>query len=605
MTHFRAEFRPSRMVRLGLLFSALVLTACGGAITGGEKSPASTKTESTINQPASSMRPGPPKAVRATSQMVTAANPLAAQAGLDILRAGGNAMDAAIVIQMVLGLVEPQSSGIGGGAFILHYSGKTGAIRAYDGRETAPAAATADMFLETDGRPMNFRDAVSGGLSVGVPGVVRVLELAHAEQGQLPWTRLFRPAITLAENGFAISARLNRQLKRALAYRLAEFPTAAGYFLDPDGKAKPVGAILKNPAYAETLRQIATNGAGAFYEGPIAENIVAATRNTHRNPGRLTLADLKSYQARRREPVCSPYRIWVVCGMPPPTSGGVAVLQILGLLQKFDLSAMKPDSADAVHVIAEASRVAFADRARYLADPDFLPVPVTGLLDPDYLDRRAQAITLDKSMGWASPGEFSIQDASRRAADLSEGGTSTSHFSVVDKDGNAVSMTTTIENAFGSRVMTNGFLLNNQLTDFSFRERRDGQLIVNRIEPGKRPRSSMSPTFVLNGNGKLVLAVGSPGGSRIIGYVTKTLIGVLDWKLDIQEAIDLPNFTNRNGGTDLEADTGLTRLWSTLEARGHNMGIVRMTSGLHGIQVFENRLEGGADTRREGIAVGD
>ena len=593
------------MRRTQLTFSAILLIACVGAATGGEDSPPSIKTSPATNLSGATMRSDPPKAVRAKFQMVSAANPLAAQAGLDILRAGGNAMDAAIVIQMVLGLVEPQSSGIGGGAFILHYAGETGVIRAYDGRETAPAAATADMFLESNGHPMRFRDAVPGGLSVGVPGVVRVLELAHKEHGRLPWAQLFRPAITLAENGFAVSPRLHLQLKRALAGRLAEFRAAAAYFLGPNGEAKPVGTILRNSAYAETLRQIAANGADAFYEGPIAENIVAAVRDTHRNPGRLTLVDLKSYQAKGREPVCLPYWVWVVCGMPPPTSGGVAVLQMLGLLQSFNLSAMKPGSGEAVHVIAEASRLAFADRNRYLADPDFISVPVARLLNPEYLTRRAKAITLEKSMGWASPGELHIRGASLLATDPSEGGASTSHFSVVDKDGNAISMTTTIENAFGSLVMVNGFFLNNQLTDFSFRERRDGRLIANRVEPGKRPRSSMSPTLVLDGNGKLVLAVGSPGGSRIIGYVAKTVISVLDWKLDIQEAINLPNFTNRNGGTDLEADTELTRLRPTLEARGHTMGIARMTSGLHGIQVFEDRLEGGADPRREGIAVGD
>lgn len=547
----------------------------------------------------------PAKAVTAKSQMVSAANPLAARAGLEILRAGGSAMDAAIATQLVLGLVEPQSSGIGGGAFILHYAGKDGVIKAYDGRETAPAAAAADMFLKPDGEPMSFRNAVPGGLAVGVPGLIRVLELAHKAHGRLPWASLFRPAIALAEEGFAISPRLHTQLKRALTRRLGEFPAAAAYFLGTDGKAKPVGTILKNPAYARTLREIAARGSIAFYEGPIAESIVAAVRGTHRNPGRMTLADLKSYQAKVREPVCSLYRIWVVCGMPPPTSGGVTVLQILGLLQNFDLSAMKPNSVDAIHVIAEASRLAFADRNRYLADPDFVSIPVTRLVDPGYLSRRAKTISMKQSMGTAKPGDIPIQGAGRFAPDLSEGGASTSHFSVVDKDGNAISMTTTIESAFGSRVMASGFLLNNQLTDFSFREHRNGRLVANRVEPGKRPRSSMSPTLVLDAGGKLVLAVGSPGGSRIIGYVTKTIIGVLDWKLDIQEAISLPNFTNRNGGTDLEANSGLTRLWSTLQARGHGVGAAPMNSGLHGIRVYKDRLEGGADPRREGIAVGD
>lgn len=588
--------------RKWLLLPIMLLAACAGETsTATAPSPASQTKPAAVPEAAS----GPIEAVTANKQMVSAANPLAARAGLDILRAGGSAMDAAITTQLVLGLVEPQSSGIGGGAFILHYGGKNGVIDAYDGRETAPAAATADMFMQADGRPMRFRDAVPGGLAVGVPGLVRALEMAHKAHGRLPWAQLFQPAIALAEDGFAISPRLHTQLKRGLTRRLGEFPAASAYFLAPDGKAKSVGTILKNPAYAETLRQIAARGSIAFYEGPIAESIVAAVRGTHRNPGRMTLADIKSYQAKRREPVCSLYRVWVVCGMPPPTSGGVTVLQTLGLLQNFDLAAMKPSSLEAVHVIAEASRLAFADRNRYLADPDFVSIPVTRLIDPGYLSRRAKSISLTKSMGIAKPGEIKIQGAQRLAGDNTEGGASTSHLSVVDKDGNAITMTTTIENAFGSRVMASGFLLNNQLTDFSFRETRNGRLVANRVEPGKRPRSSMSPTFVLDGGGKLVLAVGSPGGSRIIAYVTKAIIGVLDWKLDVQEAISLPNFTNRNGATDLEANTGLTRLWTSLEARGHSVGAAPMVSGLHGIHVFKDRLEGGADPRREGIAVGD
>ncbi|MDA0239147.1 MAG: gamma-glutamyltransferase [Proteobacteria bacterium] len=601
VARLRGQFRrwvPTSVKMVGL---GMVLGACAANPAETVEAPQAAKS----SKPMTEVVGSPAKAVTAKSQMVSAANPLAAQAGLDILRAGGSAMDAAIATQLVLGLVEPQSSGLGGGAFILHYAGKDGAIKAYDGRETAPAAATADMFLKADGEPMSFRDAVPGGLSVGVPGVVRVLERAHKAHGRLPWAQLFRPAIVLAEEGFALSPRLYTQLRRALTRRLGEFPATAAYFLDAEGGAKPVGTILKNPAYAETLRQIAARGSIAFYEGPIAESIVAAVRGTHRNPGRMTLADIKSYQAKVREPVCSLYRIWVVCGMSPPTSGGVTVLQILGLLQNFDLSAMKPGSVDAVHVISEASRLAFADRNRYLADPDFVSIPVKRLIDPGYLSRRARAISMTQSMGTAKSGNIPIQGAGRFAPDLSDGGTSTSHLSVVDKDGNAITMTTTIENVFGSLVMASGFMLNNQLTDFSFRERRNERLVANRVEPGKRPRSSMSPTFVLDAGGKLVLAIGSPGGSRIIGYVTKAIIGVLDWKLDVQEAISLPNFTNRNGGTDLEANTGLTRLWSALESRGHGVGVVQMTSGLHGIRVYKDRLEGGADPRREGIAVGD
>ena len=531
--------------------------------------------------------------------MVAAANPLAAQAGLEILRAGGSAVDAAIAASLVLNLVEPQSSGIGGGAFLLHYDGRSGDIAAYDGRETAPAAATPQLFLRPDGEPMDFWEAVVGGRSVGVPGLVRMFELAHAAHGRLPWARLFAPAIRLAEEGFAVSPRLHA-LIAGDDYLMTD-PAAAAYFHDPSGAPLAVGTRLHNPAFAETLRLLARDGADAFYTGPVAEAIVAAVHGAARNPGQLSLADLAGYTAKKRAPVCAPYRTWRVCGMPPPTSGGVAVLQILGILEGFDLPALAPDSAAAWHLIAEASRLAFADRNRFLADADFEPVPVGDLLDPAYLARRRALISPDASLGEAQPG-LPTQNG---AMPVQHAPPSTSHLSVVDADGNAVSMTASIESAFGARLMAAGFMLNNELTDFSFRPEADGRPVANRVAPGKRPRSSMSPTLVLDARGKLALAVGSPGGSRIIGYVVKSLVAALDWGLDIQAAIDLPNVVNRNGATDVEEGEASSALAAGLAALGHEVTVRPLTSGLHGIAVAADGLTGGADPRREGVALGD
>lgn len=531
--------------------------------------------------------------------MVVAANPLAAKAGRDILRAGGSAIDAAIATSLVLNLVEPQSSGIGGGAFLLHYDGKSGEITAYDGRETAPAAAGPDLFLRPDGEPMGFWEAVVGGRSVGVPGLLRMFELAHKAHGRLPWAALFEPAIRLAEEGFAVSPRLNELIARDKY--LMTFPRAAAYFYDASGAPLAVGTILRNPTFAETLRRVARDGADAFYTGPIAEAIIAAVQGAALNPGGLTLSDLVGYRAKQRPPVCGPYRAWRVCGMPPPTSGGVTMLQILGILQGFDLPALTPDSATAWHLITEASRLAFADRNRFLADSDFVPVPVGDLLDPAYLARRGGLISPDASLGKALPG-LPTQNG---AMPVQYDPPSTSHLVVVDADGNAVSMTASIENAFGARLMAAGFMLNNELTDFSFRPETDGRPVANRVEAGKRPRSSMAPTMVLDGQGKLVLAVGSPGGSRIIGYVVKSIVGVLDWGLDMQAAIDLPNVVNRNGATDVEEGAASAALADGLIALGQEVKVKSLNSGLHGVEITRSGLTGGADPRREGIALGD
>ncbi|MFQ5619022.1 MAG: gamma-glutamyltransferase [Rhodospirillales bacterium] len=547
--------------------------------------------------------PAPGAPVRARRYMIAAANPLAAQAGLEMLRAGGSAVDAAIAAQMVLNLVEPQSSGLGGGGFMMHFNAKTGDIAAYDGRETAPAQARPDMFLRGDGAPMKFYEAAVGGLAVGVPGLLRMLEAAHRENGRLPWATLFAPAIRLAEEGFAVSELLHTRVARDA--NLKSFTGAANYFFDADGEARPAGTMLTNRRLAETLRLIARGGADAFYTGPIAGDIVRAVREARINPGTLRLADLAAYKVRKRDPVCLFYRVWLICGMGPPSSGGITTLQILGILQAFDLGALTPLSAKAVHLVAEASRLAFADRNTYIADPDFVPVPTAGMLDPGYLSLRAGEIAAGRSMGKAQPGMPGVETGNRHAPDDTARGVSTTHLSVVDANGNAVAMTTSIETTFGSRIMVRGFLLNNQLTDFSFRPERDGAPVANRLEPGKRPRSSMAPTLVFDGQGRVMMAVGSPGGSRIIGYVAKTLAAALDWKLDIQAAIDLPHFVNRNGPTELERGTPLEALAPALEALGHKVAIRRLTSGLHGIMVSKGGLTGGADKRREGGAMGD
>jgi gamma-glutamyltranspeptidase/glutathione hydrolase len=534
--------------------------------------------------------------------MVVAANPLAASAGLDVLRHGGTAIDSAIAVQMVLTLVEPQSSGIGGGAFLLAYDAETEELMAYDGRETAPAAATADMFLRPDGSPMAFDEAVVGGLSVGVPGVLRLLELAHQAHGRLPWPRLFEPAVRLAEEGFPVSSRLHALL--AGDEHLRRLPAAAAYFYRADGTPHPVGAMLRNPALAATLRSIARDGAAAFYGGPIANDIAAAVRESPLQPGRMTLADLGGYRAKPRDPVCAPYRRWRVCGMGPPSSGGIAVLQMLRLLERFDLPTMAPGSAEAIHLFAQSGRLAFADRNLYVADPDKAMVPTEGLLAAPYLRERSELIRPDRDLGKAPPGTLNQQTRLAEPAPQIEP-VSTSQISIVDADGNAVSLTTSIEGPFGSRLFVDGFLLNNQLTDFAFQPERDGQPVANRVEAGKRPRSSMAPTMVFDERGRLVLVTGSPGGSSIIAYVAKTLIAVLDWNLDPQAAADLPNFANRNGATELEQGSTLERIAPALQAMGHEVEFVEMTSGLAVVAVTPRGLLGGADRRREGVAVGD
>lgn len=557
----------------------------------------------------------------AERHMAAAANPLAAEAGREMLRQGGSAIDAAIAMQAVLTLVEPQSSGIGGGAFIMLWDGHN--VQAYDGRETAPAGATERLFLKADGTPMAFTDAQIGGRSVGTPGVLRALEMAHKKSGHLPWAKLFEPAIRLSEQGFAISPRLHSLI--AADRFIAQSPDMAAYFLNADGSPKATGTLLKNPALAAVFKRIAKEGPDALYQGSIADEIARKVQG-HRNAGSLSQADLKSYTAKQRAPLCTDYKQWKVCGMPPPSSGGIAVAQILGTLQALEtrtprlaIAPMTPvksaspaglePTPEAVHLLAEAGRLAFADRALYVADADFTPVPVAGLVAPSYLAQRATLIG-ERSMGIAKPGQpAGIQVA--YAPDRSPLRISTSQVVAVDDQGGAVSMTTTVEAAFGSHVMVQGFLLNNQMTDFSFIREENGQPVANRVQPGKRPRSAMAPTLVFDRNsGELLATVGSPGGSQIIEYVSKSLVAMLDWKLDPQAAISLPNFGSRNGATELEAGLFSPALKQALKDKGHALSEIEMTSGVQAIVRTRDAqgkvtLSGGADPRREGEALGD
>ncbi|MEX3014988.1 gamma-glutamyltransferase [Gymnodinialimonas hymeniacidonis] len=544
--------------------------------------------------------------VTAQDWMVAAANPLAVEAGADVLAAGGTAADAMVAVQAVLGLVEPQSSGLGGGAFLVYYDALSGELTTLDGRETAPHAATPTLFQDETGEPLGFFDAVVGGLSVGTPGTPALMEDAHRRWGQANWQSLLDPAISLADEGFSVSARMAGAIAND-AERLSTFPATAAYFL-PDGAPLAEGSLLQNPAYADTLRAMQIHGADAIYEGPIAEGIIDTVRSAEGNPGVLSLRDLEAYRVIERPAVCAEYRGMDVCGMGPPSSGALTVGQILGMVDNFTLEG--PDNPDDWRLIGDASRLAFADRGRYMADSDFVPMPTEGLVDPAYLEERAQLIEGDRldpgtALSEVAPGTPTWDHAQLWADDESFEFPSTSHISIVDTYGNVLSMTTTIENGFGSRLMApGGFLLNNELTDFSFRTHRDRVPIANRLEPGKRPRSSMSPTIVMQ-DGEPILAIGSPGGSRIIGYVATAIIAHYDWGLDLQDALSLPHAVNRFGTYDLEEGTDAEALAEPLEAMGYEVNIRSLNSGLHAIAITPDGLVGAADPRREGIALGE
>ena len=539
---------------------------------------------------------------------IATANPLATDAGYQILKSGGSAVDAAIAVQMVLTLVEPQSSGIGGGAFLLHWDGHR--VEAYDGRETAPATADGTLLLAADGTPLPFLEAAIGGRAVGTPGILKMLEMAHREHGRLPWPKLVESAVHLAESGFRVSPRLNRLL--AGESRLRTDPVARHYFYDPEGKPWPVGHLLKNPELAALLRRIGAEGSAALLTGAVARDIVAKVRSHPGNPGRLSEQDLAAYQPRKREPFCTLWLSYRVCGFPPPSSGAIAVAQILGILENLpgDRPALEDGlpSTDFLHRYTEAARLAFADRNQYVADPDFVAAPAgtwMSLVSPAYLRQRAELVG-PRSMRTARPGTpGEVSNAWASQPEQVEHGTS--HISIIDSTGQSVAMTTSIESAFGSRQMVRGFLLNNHLTDFSFAPSDTaGRPIANRVEAGKRPRSTMSPTLVFDqATGRLLMSVGSPGGALIAHYTAKTLLGTLAWGLDVQEAINLPNFGSVNGPTLLETKRFPASTVDALKARGHEIREISMVSGVQAIQRTYAGYFGGADPRREGEVMGE
>lgn len=541
--------------------------------------------------------------VRGKDWMIAVANPHAAEAGAKILREGGNAIDAMVAVQLTLGLVEPQSSGLGGGGFLLYWDSKNSRLHTFDGRETAPKNINPKLFLDENGKPLKFFDAVVSGISVGVPGLPKLLYETHQRFGSKPWGSLFDHPMDLAKNGFKISPRLAGLIERR-RNGLRRFETTRTYFMDANGKPKRRGTLLKNPAYGHSLSDFKEKGASVFYTGRIARQIVEAVQKAKARPGTLSLGDLAGYRIKERTPVCSPYRGHTVCGMGPPSSGAIAVGQILGALEPFDLKALGPDNPNSWQLFGDATRLAFADRGRYVADDDFVVVPTKGLLAEDYLKTRASLLQQGARLKQANPGQPAFDHALNYADDEALELPSTTHFTIRDKDGNIVSMTTTIESAFGSNLMAGGFLLNNQLTDFSFRTHVDDRLIANSAAPGKRPRSSMAPTIVFKDN-EPVLALGSPGGSRIIPYVAKSIIAAIDWDMPLQEAFDLPHVTNRFGSFALEANTKAVEWQAPLEAMGYRTVVISLNSGLHGIAINDNGLEGAADKRREGVVVAE
>lgn len=536
--------------------------------------------------------------VAADKYMISTADKLSSQAGAEILARGGNAVDAAIAAQMVLNVVEPQSSGIGGGLFLLYYDAATKKTVYFNGRETAPLHAHDRMFLDKNGKARAFADVVGGGLSVATPGALKALEAAHKKYGKIAWSELFAPAIKIANDGFLLDEKIFVILKQ-LPY-LSKFDGMQIYF--ENGAPKAVGTVIKNPELAKTFSEIAQKGSSVFYRGKIAKDMVAAVSQSKINPGFLSLEDLKNYKIKSGKLLCDKYRTkYKICSMPLPSSGGVTLLQALKILENFDLAKMKPNSAPAIHLIAEASRLAYADRGEYIADAE--DVPVRQMLSKKYLKNRAKLISLNHAIAKVEAGSFDKKTPKKPQGKTQEK-PSTTHLSIIDGQGNAVSMTSTIEYLFGSVLMVDGFMLNNQMTDFSLSPVENGKLVANRVLPLKQPRSSMTPTFVFDEKDKLIMVIGSPGGPRIIQYVLKTIIAALDWKMDMQQAISLPNFVVLNDVIELEDRTQLTALKPELEKLGHKVKITDITSGLNGIMIANDNLKGGADPRRNGVAIG-
>ncbi len=577
-----AWFFVLQLQRFAVVSLALALSACA-----------------TAQAPAPAVRAAVAPPASGPKVMVSAANPLAVEAGLNVLRKGGSAVDAAVAVQAVLGLVEPQSSGLGGGGFLTYYDAKTKKVSAYNGRETAPAGATADMFLDAAGKPLSYPDAVTSGKATGVPGAVAMLSMAQARHGKLAWKDLFGDAERLADQGFVVSPRLAGMIS-------APFPQtgtadAKAYFTKPGGQRYQAGDILKNPAYAATVRKIAAEGPKALLEGELAQAIVAKAAQDPR-PGTLTLTDLKSYKPKVDDAVCRPYRVYVVC-VPNAPSSGVALLEALGILSNTDIAARGPTDPQAWFLFTQASRLMYADRDRYFGDPDFAPVPIEGLLEPAYVAERAKLIG---DVAGPAPAPGKPRGAGKLAPDatLEPGGTS--HFVIVDAAGNAVSMTTTVESIFGTGRMVGGFFLNNQLTDFSWSPKNtDGTQAANAVAPGKRPRSSMAPTIILDRDGKFYAALGSPGGNSILAYNLKALVAVLDWKMPMQEAFSLPNLIARGDNFASEPARFAPGVVEALAAKGVTFkGSGGEGSGLHGVIMTPQGLQGGADDRREGVAKG-
>ncbi|NBV05960.1 MAG: gamma-glutamyltransferase [Proteobacteria bacterium] len=550
-----------------------------------------------VGEPASNFRKL--KSVSADKYMIVTADEAASKAGAEILKKGGSAVDAVIAAQLVLNVVEPQSSGIGGGGFLLYYDAKTKKTSYLNGRETAPEKAYAKMLLDKEGNPRQFEEVVQGGLSVATPGALKIMQEAHEKYGKLKWKELFEPAIKLARDGFIVSNRLHT-LADHISY-LKNFDEAAKIYLKSDGTAYQVGEVIKNPKLAKTLQTLAIEGITPFYSGKIANDIVHTVQHSKINPGILSLNDLKNYHSHQGDLICASYRIkYKICSMPLPSSGGVTLLQILGILENFDLAKLKPQSPEALHLIIEATRLAYADRNEYLADVS--GVPLEKMLDKKYLKSRSALIKRNQALPKVAAGKFALARQNFIVNNKTVELPSTTHLSVVDEEGNAVSFTSSIEYFFGSALIVDGFLLNNQMTDFSFLPEINGKKVANAIEPNKQPRSSMTPVFVFDKNDKLLMVVGSPGGPRIIQYSLRTILDYLDWKIDIQKAISMPNFVVLNDVVELEKDTAIVKLEPGLKKLGHQVTVKELTSGIHAITIKNKKLTGGADPRRDGVA---